>query len=75
MVQLQRLNGSVTRASDLGLDHDLMVVGSSPALGSALTAQSLEPASDSVSPSFSAPPPYVIVLSLSLFVSVSVSQK
>ena len=31
-------------------------VGSSPASGSVLTAQSLEPASDSVSPSFSAPP-------------------
>ena len=32
------------------------LVGSSPALGSVLTAQSLEPASDSVSPSLSAPP-------------------
>ena len=31
------------------------VVGSSPASGSVLTAQSLEPASDSVSPSLSAP--------------------
>ena len=31
-------------------------VGSSPASGSALTAQSLEPALDSVSPSLSAPP-------------------
>ena len=31
-------------------------VGSSPASGSVLTAQSLEPASDSVSPSLSAPP-------------------
>ena len=45
-------------------------MGSSPALGSVLTAQSLEPASDSVSPSFSvpphpSPPPH--------FVSVSVS--
>ena len=30
---------------------------SSPALGSGLMAQSLEPASDSVSPSLSAPPP------------------
>ena len=32
-------------------------VGSSPASGSVLTAQSLEPASDSVSPSLSHPPP------------------
>ena len=31
------------------------LVSSSPALGSVLTAQSLEPASDSVSPSLSAP--------------------
>ena len=39
-------------------------VGSSPASGSVLTAQSLEPASDSVSPSLSAPP--LLVGSLSL---------
>ena len=32
-------------------------LSSSPALGSVLVAQSLEPALDSVSPSFSAPPP------------------
>ena len=38
-------------------------VGSSPASGSVLTAQSLEPASDSVSPSFSAPPPLALSLS------------
>ena len=31
-------------------------VGSGPASGSVLTAQSLEPVSDSVSPSFSDPP-------------------
>ena len=36
----------------------------SPALGSVRTAQSLEPALDSVSPSLSAPPP-AITLSLS----------
>ena len=35
-------------------------VGSSPASGSALTAGSLEPASDSVSPSLSAPPPLTL---------------
>ena len=38
----------------------------SPTSGSVLTAQSLEPASDSVSPSLSAPPLLVRVLSLSL---------
>ena len=32
-------------------------MSSRPTLGSVLTAQSLEPASDSVSPSLSAPPP------------------
>ena len=37
-------------------------VSSSPALGSVLTAWSLEPASDSVSPSLSAPP--LLMLSL-----------
>ena len=40
-------------------------VSSSPALGSVLTAQSLEPASDSVSPSLSAPPLFMLCLSLS----------
>ena len=34
-----------------------------PTLGSVLTAQSLEPASDSVSPSLSAPPPLALCLS------------
>ena len=34
----------------------LQFVSSSPVLGSVLTAQSLEPASDSVSPPLSAPP-------------------
>ena len=41
-------------------------VGSSPASGSVQTAQSLEPASDSGSPSLSAPPPLTLSLSLSL---------
>ena len=36
-------------------------VGSSPASGSVLTAYSLEPASDSVSPSLSASPPLISV--------------
>ena len=40
-------------------------VSSSPASGSGLMAQSLEPVSDSVSPSLSAPPPLVLCLSLS----------
>ena len=39
-------------------------VGLSPASGSVLTAQSLEPASDSASPSLSASPPLVLCLSL-----------
>ena len=41
-------------------------VSSSPALGCVLTAQSLEPALDSVSPSLSAPAPLVLCLSLSI---------
>ena len=40
-------------------------VSSSPASGSGLMAQSLEPASDSVSPSLSAPPPFTLCLSVS----------
>ena len=40
-------------------------VGSSPASGSVLMAQSLEPVLDSVSPSLSAPPMLVLSLSLS----------
>ena len=40
-------------------------MSSSPASGSVLTAQSLEPASDSVSPSLSAPPLLTLCLSLS----------
>ena len=46
-------------------------VSLSPASGSVLLAQSLEPASDFVPPSLSAPPPLVLCLSLSL----SASQK
>ena len=41
------------------------LVSSSPASGSVLTAQSLEPASGSVSPSLSALPPLAICISLS----------
>ena len=47
-------------------------VGSSPASGSVRTAQSLEPASDSVSPSLSTPPWLTHSLSLSLSLPLSV---
>ena len=40
-------------------------LSSSPMLGSVLTAQSLEPASDSVSPSLSASPSLMLCLSVS----------
>ena len=40
-------------------------MGSSPTSGSVLTAQSPDPASDSVSPSLSAPPLLALCLSLS----------
>ena len=40
-------------------------VSLSPASGSGLMDQSLEPASDSVSPSLSAPPPFMLCLSVS----------
>ena len=46
-----------------------MVCVSSPASGSMLTSQSLEPVLDSVSPSLSSHPPLLCVLSLSLFLS------
>ena len=50
------------------------LVSSSPASGSVLTARSLEPALDSVSPSLSAPLPLPLSLSLSLSLSVSLSK-
>ena len=46
---------------------NLGFVSSSPTSGSVLRAQSLEPASHSVSPSLSAPLPLMLCLSLSLF--------
>ena len=46
-----------------------LFVSLSPTLDSALIAQSLEPALDSVSPAFSAPPLLVRSLSLSLSLS------
>ena len=53
----------------------LQSMGSSPASGSVLTAQSLEPASDSVSPSLSAPPLLTSMLSLCLSVSLSLKNR
>ena len=41
-------------------------VGLTPTSGSVLTPQSLDPISDSVSPSISAPPPFALCLSVSL---------
>ena len=60
------LGGSVGEVSSFGSGHDLMVCGfESPPSDSVLIAQSLEPASDSVFPSFSAPPLLTICLCLS----------
>ena len=51
-----RLGGPVGWASDFSSGHDLKVLGFKPhVLGSVPTVQSLEPASDPVSPSLSAP--------------------
>ena len=50
-------------------------VSLSPALGSVLTTQSLEPVSDSVSPSLSAPPQLTLCHTLSLPFSLSLSLK
>ena len=63
-----RLGGSVDEASNFSTGHDLTVHGyeMSPASGSVLTAGSLEPASDSVSPSLSTPPLLALCLCLSL---------
>ena len=62
-----RPGGSIDGASDFGSGRDLArSVGLSPASGSMLMAQSLEPALDSVSPSLSAPPLFMFCLFLSL---------
>ena len=53
------------KASDFSQVTISRYVSSSPASGSGLMAQSLEPVSDSVSPSLSAPPPFMHCLSLS----------
>ena len=60
------LRGAWLAQSVEHLTLDLGVMGSSPTLGSGMTAQSLEPALDSVSLSGSAPPLLMLCLSLSL---------
>ena len=62
---MRRLGGAVGWASDFSQVTISRSVSSSPASGSGLMAQSLEPVSDSVSPSLSAPPPFMLCLSLS----------
>ena len=57
------LGGSVGEASDFGSGHDLTVREFGPASGSVLTAQSLEPVSDSVSPSLCPSPAHALSLS------------
>ena len=55
---------SIKHPTSAQVMNDLGSVSSSPASGSVLTAQSPEPASDSVSPSLSAPPPLLGSLAL-----------
>ena len=62
---LGRLGGSVSWRPTSAQVMISRSVSSSPASGSVLTAQSLEPVSDSVSPSLSDLPPFMLCLSLS----------
>ena len=62
---LGRLGGLVGWASNFGSGHDLMVREFGPDSGSVLTAHSLDPASNSVSPSLSLCPDPTHALSLS----------
>ena len=55
-----RLDSSVGEASDFDSGHELVVCGFEPLIG--LCADSLEPASESVSPSLSAPPLLMLCL-------------
>ena len=60
--------GWLSQFSDLLLSAQVMILqpmSSSPTSGSVLTAQSLEPALDSMSPSLSAPPPLMLCLPVS----------
>ena len=62
---LGHLGGSVSWAPDFSSGHDFTVREFKPLVGSVLTAQSLEPAVDSVSPSLSSHPLLTLCLSLS----------
>ena len=57
-----RLGGAVGCASDFSQVTISRSGSSSPASGSGLMARSLEPVSDSVSPTLSAPPPFMFCL-------------
>ena len=57
--------GWLSRLTNFSSGHDLTACGSSPTSGSVLTAQRLEPASDSVSLSLSPSPTHALSLSLS----------
>ena len=63
-IKEERLDGSVSKRLTSAQVMISRFVGSSPALGSVLTVQGLEPASNSVPPSLSAPPPLALCLSL-----------
>ena len=60
-----RLGGSVSEASDFSSGHDLMVCEFKPRVGLCADSSEPEPASDSVFPSLSAPPLFMLCLSLS----------
>ena len=68
-LRIGRIGGTwVTQSVEHPTSAEVIIswfMGSSPPSGSVLTAQSLEPASDSVSPSLSALPPFARSLSLS----------
>ena len=57
--------GEAEREGDTDSEAGSELSSQSPTSGSVLTAQSLEPASDSVCVSLSAPPPLALCLSLS----------
>ena len=64
-IWLGHLGGSVGKHPTSAQVMISQFVGLSPTSGSVRTAQGLEPASDSVSPSLSALPPFMLCLSLS----------
>ena len=68
------LGDSVGWAFDFGSGHDLMVHRFKPHIRFCVTAQSLEPALDSVSPFLSAPSLLMLARSLSLSLSLSLSK-